>query len=116
MPLTQSNMMVSLAQTAFLNCAWVKEEFCAWPVKIRRDVSCVTVSRIWLAKNTSASSMIANRTPKNIGATSANSTAAAPLRLRRNRRRMLVLGGVEGGINETSEREGDCRKKLLETD
>jgi hypothetical protein len=49
--------------------------------------------------------MIAKRTAKNIGATSANSTAAVPLRLRRNRRRMLDLEGVDGGIEETSGRE-----------
>jgi hypothetical protein len=60
--------------------------------------------------------MIANRTAKKIGATSANSTAAEPLRLRRNRRRMLALGAVEGGIEETSEREGNCRENLSETD
>jgi hypothetical protein len=35
------------------------------------------------------------------------------LRLRRNRRRMLVLGAVEGGIEETSEREEDLPRKPI---
>ena len=83
---------------------------------IRRDVSWVTVSSTWLAKNTIAISMIANRTAKNIGATSANSTAAEPLRLRRNRRRMWFAEDGQDGIERTSERERMCRSKLFETD
>ena len=55
----------------------------------------VMVSRTWLAKNTMAVSMIANSNAKNTGATSANSTAAEPPRLRRNRRRTFPAGAVE---------------------
>ena len=49
----------------------------------------VMVSSTWPAKNTIAVSMIANNRAKNTGATRANSTAAEPRRLRRNRRKML---------------------------
>ncbi len=57
---------------------------------IMRAESCVTVSSTWPAKNTIAVSMIANSSAKNTGATSANSTAAEPRRLRRNRRNAVL--------------------------
>ena len=59
------------------------------------------VSSTWLAKNISAVSMIANNSAKKIGATSANSTAAEPRRLPRNRRsavRSMNLEGAGDGI------------------
>src|SRR5665647_2859134 len=59
----------------------------------------VMVSRTWPAKNTMAVSMIANNSAKNTGATSANSTAAEPRRLRRNRRNIFR--------NEAFEAAGD---------
>jgi hypothetical protein len=40
--------------------------------------------------------MIANSSPKNIGAITANSTAAEPRRLRRNRRIAFLTKAVEG--------------------
>src|SRR5476649_388803 len=55
----------------------------------------VIVSRTWLAKNTMAVSMIANSNAKNTGATRANSTAAEPPRLRRNRRRIFPAEAFE---------------------
>ena len=57
---------------------------------IMRAESCVTVSSTWPAKNTMAVSMIANSSAKNTGATSANSTAAEPRRLRRKRRSVFL--------------------------
>src|SRR5579863_773802 len=68
----------------------------AWdcPVMIWRADSCVTVSRTWLAKNIRPVSMIANSSAKKTGATSANSTAADPLRLRRNRRNIFAVEAV----------------------
>jgi hypothetical protein len=52
-------------------------------------------SRYWLAKNTIDVSMIANSRAMNTGATSANSTAAEPRRLRRNRRNLFRNEAVE---------------------
>ena len=67
---------------------------------ITRAESCVAVSSTWLAKNTSASSMVANRRAMKIGATSANSTTAEPRRLRRNRRRILPAGAAGEDIED----------------
>ena len=72
---------------------------------IRRAESCVTVSSTWLAKNTIAVSMIANSSAKNTGATSANSTAAEPRRLRRNRRKAF--------LKEAGEAAGDGIEQSL---
>jgi len=55
-----------------------------------------------------AVSMIANSNAKNTGATKANSTAAEPRRLRRNRRNMFLAGAVEAagdGIKESLNRQ-----------
>ena len=52
------------------------------------------VSSTWPAKKMMAVSMIANSSAKNTGATRANSTAADPRRLRRNRRNALVTENV----------------------
>src|SRR3954454_11018224 len=60
--------------------------------------------------------MIANRTPKNIGATSANSTTAEPPRLRRKRRRIFLAGAAGEDIEQTSGRGSNYRKELPETD
>src|SRR6185436_14846217 len=51
-------------------------------------------SSSWPAKNTSAASIIANSIAKNNGATSANSTAVDPRRLRRNRRNTFLTETV----------------------
>ena len=58
----------------------------------------MTVSSTWPAKNTIAVSRIANSSAKNTGATSANSMAAEPRRLRRNRRNAVLneLGAAAG--------------------
>jgi hypothetical protein len=48
-----------------------------------------------------AVSMIANSNAKKTGATSANSTAAEPRRLRRNRRKTLLVAVKVAGIEET---------------
>src|SRR5476649_2817970 len=75
------------------------------------------VSRIWLAKNTSAVSMIANSSAKNTGATSANSTAAEPLRLRRNRRNAFLTAAVEPAGDDIDQslrrRENNSRNDYL---
>src|SRR3954447_4054562 len=60
-----------------------------------RAESCVIVSSTWPAKNIRAVSMIANRSAKNTGATSANSSAADARRLRRNCRSSLRIEPVE---------------------
>ena len=65
---------------------------------IMRAASCVTVSSTWLAKNINATSMMANSRPKKIGATSANSTAAEPRRLRLNRRNADLVKAMGCGI------------------
>src|SRR5882724_3071059 len=83
---------------------------------IVRAESCVAVSSIWLAKNTIASSMIANRRPKKTGATSANSTAAEPRWLRRNRRRIFPAGAAGEDIKATSRRGRNSSRGLPETD
>lgn len=54
------------------------------------------VSSTWLAKNMIAVSMMANNNAKKTGATSANSTAADPRRLPRNRRRAVLSVNLEG--------------------
>src|ERR1700719_2830257 len=69
-----------------------------------RAESWVMVSSTWLAKNINPVSMIANSSAKNTGATRANSTAAEPRRLRRNRYKMVLTEAVEtagGGIVES---------------
>src|SRR6266436_7978141 len=96
-------------QTLSLNCVCLMADDCAWPVMIMRAESCVTVSSTWLAKNTSAVSRIANSSAKNFGATSANSTAAEPRRLRRNRRSAFPMEAMGEGIEEIPG-ESHCRK------
>src|ERR1700722_12336039 len=58
-------------------------------------------------------SMIANNSAKNTGATSANSTAADPPRLRRNRRKMLLVETVEIAGDSISENPGRQKKPPL---
>src|SRR4051812_3994070 len=60
-----------------------------------RAESCVIGSSTWPAKNNRAVSMIANRSAKKTGATSANSSAADARRLRRKRRSSLRIEPVE---------------------
>src|SRR5690242_20911633 len=69
--------------------------FWAWPVMIRRAIAWLTVSRYWPAKNIIATSMIANNSAKNSGATIANCTAAEPRLLRRNRRSSVPREAAE---------------------
>jgi hypothetical protein len=68
-------------------------------VNINRAESCALISRIWPAKNTSAVSMMANSSRKNIGATIANSTAADPRRLRLNRRANRLAADSRPGVD-----------------
>ena len=79
---------------------------------IVRAESCVTVSSTWLAKNIIAISMIANSSPKNSGATSANSTAATPRRLRWKRRKAFLVAARDNGI-DAPRTSGKCRKDYL---
>ena len=60
---------------ALLNAVW--DIACDCPVMIRRAESDATVSSVWLAKNTSPVSRMANIRARNGAATKANSTAAA---------------------------------------
>jgi hypothetical protein len=61
--------------------------------------------------------MMANSSAKNTGATKANSTAAEPRRLRRNRRKTFVTEADEtadGGIGESwRRRQRSARKDYL---
>src|SRR3954470_5942700 len=81
---------------------------------IMRAESWVTVSSTWPAKNTIAVSMMANSSAKKTGATSANSTAAEPRRLRR-KRRSAVLVATSEGIAHSSGATG-LPSALAETD
>src|SRR4051812_3325469 len=85
---------------------------------IMRAESWVTVSRTWPAKNTMAVSMIANSSAKNTGATSANSTAAEPRRLRRKRRSAFRAAAVEPAGDDIDQSLGEKQlaQALPETD
>ena len=96
MPLAQSNRPRIFAQTADLNCAWVKLDCCAWPVMMRRAESATAVSSVWLAKKTIAVSMMANISARNGAATMPNSTAAMPSSRRAKRRTVLKRSKDEG--------------------
>jgi hypothetical protein len=77
------------------------------------------VSSSWLAKNTMPVSMIANNSAKNTGATNANSTAADPRRLRRNRRNVFRTEAVEArgdGIEKSQLAGMICPQELAESD
>src|SRR3954468_16965233 len=85
---------------------------------IMRAESWVTVSSTWLAKNTMAVSMIANSNAKNTGATSANSTAAEPRRLRRKRRNAFARAAVQPAGDDIDQSSGEKQlaQALPETD
>src|ERR1700738_4370839 len=106
--------------TSCLKFAASEAAACAWPVWTMRAESCVTVSSTWPAKKTIAVSMIANSSAKNTGATKANSTAAEPGRLRRNRRKALLTEAVEAaddGIGQSLGRDSNgYPPELPETD
>src|SRR5947209_2436395 len=78
---------------------------CACPVKIKRAASWLTVSSTWPAKKMIAVSTIAPSSATNIGATSANSMADVPRRLRQNQRHLVLTETVEtaGGIKKSPE-------------
>src|SRR3954463_1056363 len=84
---------------------------------IVRAEFCPMVSSTWFAKNMIAVSIIANSSAKNTGATSANSTAAEPRRVRRNRRNVFCNEAVEvaGDVIEESPSGQRCsaRNKYL---
>src|SRR5262245_26230762 len=75
------------------------------------------VSSTWVAKNINAASMMANKSAKNIGATSANCTTASPFRLYRKRRIKLANEAVEAGVGDMGNpRTIISAKDLAETD
>src|ERR1700694_1413099 len=72
------------------------------------------VSSTWPAKNMMAVSIIANSSAKNSGAPRANSTAADPRRLRRNRRntfRTEALEAAGDGIEKSLRRQQSSARK-----
>src|ERR1043166_6933914 len=97
MPLVQSNRPRILLHTACLNCVSEKFPVCAWPVMMRRAESATAVSRAWLAKKTTAVSMMANISARNGAATMPNSTAAIPS-LPRAKRRIVLKRSNRAGI------------------
>src|SRR5277367_6854388 len=75
-----------------------------WNSVFTRFRDWVKADSCWLAKNMTPVSMIVNSNAKNTGATSANSTAAEPRPLRRNRRQTCLAEAVEAardGIEES---------------
>jgi hypothetical protein len=61
--------------------------------------------------------MMANKSAKNIGATSANCTMASPFRLRRNRRSKIANETVEAGVGDIGHPTAMISAKdLAETD
>ena len=68
------------------------------------------VSSTWPARNTIAVSMMANSSAKNTGATSANSIAAEPRRLRRNPRNAVrnePVAAADDDIEQSLIRDGN---------